>query len=151
VSGKKHYQVKQALIAVAQGGPFGKGIGKGTQKYLYLPMAENDFIFAIIAEELGLTGVVLIILGYIFIISRGIRVASRHFEGNFYYSLLAAGITFMIFFPSAIHIGVNLGLIPPTGQILPLISLGGSSLLVTLFGIGTLEYISEKVEEYERI
>jgi cell division protein FtsW len=151
VSGEKHYQVKQALIAVAQGGIAGKGIGKGTQKYLYLPMAENDFIFAVIVEELGLFGAALIILCYIVIIFRGIQVSTRHFNANYYYAVLGAGITFMIFFTSAIHIGVNLGLLPPTGQTLPLISLGGSSLIVNLFALGTLEFLSEKVEEYERI
>jgi cell division protein FtsW len=112
---------------------------------------KNISIFAVIVEELGLFGATLIILCYIIIIFRGIQVSTRHFNANYYYAVLGAGITFMIFFTSAIHIGVNLGLLPPTGQTLPLISLGGSSLIVNLFALGTLEFLSEKVEEYERI
>jgi len=151
VSGEKHYQVKQSLIAISEGRVVGKGIGKSTEKYLYLPMAENDFIFAIICEELGFLGAFIIIMGYIIIILRGFNAASRHFRANYYYSLVAIGITLMIFVVSAVHIGVNLGLFPPTGQALPLISMGGSSLLVNLFGLGILSHISEKVEDYESI
>lgn len=150
-SGEKHYQVKQALIAIAEGRIAGKGIGKSTQKYLYLPMAENDFIFAIISEELGFLGALIIILGYTIILLRGFSVSLRHYDANYFYSLTGSGITLMIFVVSVVHIGVNLGLFPPTGQALPLISMGGSSLMINLFALGILEHISEKVEDYESI
>lgn len=149
VKGKEPYQVKQARIAIAQGGLFGKGIGKGTQKYLYLPYAENDFMFALIAEELGVVSVIFLILCYAFLTIKGLLVSQRHIQAKFYYSLISAGISLMIFTSSAIHIAVNLGLIPPTGQTLPLLSVGGSSLTINLFALGVLEYLSKDAMKYE--
>jgi cell division protein FtsW len=151
VQGDEHYQVKQARIAISQGGLFGKGIGKGTQKYLFLPYAENDFMFALVAEELGLFWVTILILAYALITIKGLFIAERHIKAKYYYSLLSAGVSLMIFTSSAVHIAVNLGLIPPTGQTLPLLSVGGSSLMVNLFALGMLEYLSEDAERYEVI
>ncbi|MGB9823559.1 MAG: FtsW/RodA/SpoVE family cell cycle protein [Candidatus Hydrothermia bacterium] len=151
VQGNEHYQVKQARIAISQGGLFGKGIGKGTQKYLFLPYAENDFMFALVAEELGLFWATILILAYALITIKGLFIAERHIKAKYYYSLLSAGVSLMIFTSSAVHIAVNLGLIPPTGQTLPLLSVGGSSLMVNLFALGMLEYLSEDAERYEVI
>ncbi len=151
VQGDEHYQVKQARIAISQGGLFGKGIGKGTQKYLFLPYAENDFMFALVAEELGLFWATILILAYALITIKGLFIAERHIKAKYYYSLLSAGVSLMIFTSSAVHIAVNLGLIPPTGQTLPLLSVGGSSLMVNLFALGMLEYLSEDAERYEVI
>ncbi|MEO0265246.1 MAG: FtsW/RodA/SpoVE family cell cycle protein [candidate division WOR-3 bacterium] len=149
LKGNETYQVKQARIAISQGGLFGKGIGKGTQKYLYLPYAENDFMFALIAEELGVVSVIFIILCYAFLTIKGFLVSRRHIQAKFYYALIASGISLIIFTSSAIHIAVNLGLIPPTGQTLPLLSVGGSSLTLNLFALGMLEYLSEDAMKYE--
>jgi len=143
------YQTYQARIAIASGGLFGKGIGRGVQKYFYLPFVESDFIFALIGEELGFFWATLIILLYAIIVLRGITVAIKHLNFNLYYSLLAGGISLMIFLSTFIHIGVNLGLLPPTGQTLPLVSLGGTSLVVNMFAVGVLEFLSEEAQRYE--
>lgn len=151
LKGEKPYQVEHALVAIAQGGPVGKGLGRSTQKYYYLPMAENDFIFALIGEEGGFVMVFLIIAAYAVIVGIGLHTASKHLEANFYYSLIAFGIVSMIFLTSAIHIGVNLGILPATGQTLPFISHGGTSLAVNLFSTGIIVQLIDRASEYESI
>ncbi len=151
LKGEKPYQVEHALVAIAQGGPVGKGLGRSTQKYYYLPMAENDFIFALIGEEGGFVMVFLIIAAYAVIVGIGLHTASKHLEANFYYSLVAFGIVCMIFLTSAIHIGVNLGILPATGQTLPFISHGGTSLAVNLFSTGIIVQLIERASEYESL
>lgn len=141
---KEAYQSIQATMAVGSGKIFGKGIGKSTQKLFYLPQPHTDFAFAIVGEELGFlgsAGMVLLYLGFLF---RGTRTALIHprNEGR----ILAFGITFLIALQAFIHISVNLSLLPTKGVALPLVSYGGSSLLVTCLLTGILLNISEERE-----
>ena len=108
------YQLRQALIALGAGGVFGQGLNFSRQKLLFLPYGESDFIFAIIGEELGFIGCTLLILAYLFIIYRGIRIAMRCKDR--FGSLMAAGITAVIGMQAAINIAVATSSIPPTGQ-----------------------------------
>lgn len=137
----KSYQVMQSLIAVGSGGVRGMGLGQGRQKLLYLPEAPSDFIFAVIAEELGLIGTVTVLTVFGFVLWRGLRVCHRA-PDHFGY-LLALGLTTMIIAQSFFNISVVLSLAPTKGIPLPLISAGGSSLVVTLAAIGILLNISE--------
>lgn len=137
------FQVRQSLIAVGNGGAFGKSIGGGIQKRLFLPLPHTDFIFANIAEEVGFVGSIFLILLYIYLAFKGYKVSLK--VDDPYYSLIAIGITSWIIFQALIHIGVNLYLLPPKGVPLPLISYGGSSLLSTFCGIGLLLNISREI------
>lgn len=134
------WQLIQSYYAIGSGGLFGKGLGMSQQKLLFLPMEESDFIFSIIAEELGLVGVLFVIAAYVFLIWRGMRVALTC--PNTFGSNLAMGITTMIAVQVAINIGVVTGSIPPTGQTLPFISAGTSSLMLFMGSIGILLNIS---------
>lgn len=134
------WQLIQSFYAIGSGGLFGKGLGMSQQKLLFLPMEESDFIFSIIAEELGLVGVFCVIAAYLFLIWRGMRVALTC--PNAFGSNLAMGITTMIAVQVAINIGVVTGSIPPTGQTLPFISAGTSSLMLFMGSIGILLNIS---------
>lgn len=138
------YQLNQSLISVATGGIFGVGLGKGPQKYFFLSEGYTDFIFAGICEELGLVGALFLIGLYVFFIIQGIRVASR--VPDMYGSLLATGITAMIGFQAFINMAVCIGLLPTKGLTLPLISYGGSSLLVNMVAIGILMSVSRYTE-----
>lgn len=139
-----YQHLRQSLISVGSGGMFGLGLGKGLQKYLYLPEAHSDFIFAIICEELGFIGACGIILLYGVLIWQGIRVALK--TPDFFGSLVATGIIAMIAIESMINMGVVLGCLPPKGLALPLLSYGGSSMLVTMSAIGILLNISKNKE-----
>lgn len=143
IQGKGWHQW-QSLITVGTGGIWGKGLGCGPQKYLFLAEAHTDFIFAIICEEFGLVGAGAIIALYTFFVVQGIRVASR--APDMYASLLAAGITAMIGVQAFINMAVVTGLVPAKGLPLPLISYGGSSLLINMVGIGILMNISRYTE-----
>ena len=134
------YQLIQSFYAFGSGGLFGKGLGRSQQKLLYLPYSESDFIFAIIAEELGFVGVVALLLVYGALIWRGVRVALTC--PNRFGSLLATGITAMIAIQVLINLAVVTGSIPPTGQTLPFISAGTSSLLIFMSAMGVLLNIS---------
>ena len=134
------WQLIQSFYAIGSGGLFGKGLGMSQQKLLFLPMEESDFIFSIIAEELGLVGVFCVIAGYLFLIWRGMRVALTC--PNAFGSNLAMGITTMIAVQVVINIGVVTGSIPPTGQTLPFISAGTSSLMLFMGSIGILLNVS---------
>lgn len=134
------YQLIQSLIAIGNGGMFGNGFGNSIQKYMYLPEAHTDFIFAITAEELGLLGIGFILLCYVILILRGIRSAIRCPDP--FGTLLGIGITAMIGIQSLINIAVASGRLPVTGISLPFLSYGGSSLLLTLFSVGILLNIS---------
>jgi cell division protein FtsW len=134
------YQLTQSLIAIGNGGIWGNGIGNSIQKYLYLPEAHTDFIFAIIAEEVGLIGVVLILSCYVVLILRGIRASVRCPDS--FGTLLGLGIVAMIGIQSLINIAVVVGSLPVTGIALPFLSYGGSSLLLTLISMGILLNIS---------
>ena len=134
------YQLIQSFYALGSGGFFGVGIGASRQKYLYMPFAESDFIFSIIAEEIGLIGCIIFFLAYVVLIWRGIRVAV-HAPDSFS-CLLATGIVSMIAIQVIINIAVVTGAIPPTGLPLPFISYGGTSLIVFMGSAGMLLNIS---------
>lgn len=133
------FQLTQALIAVGRGEIFGVGLGASIQKLYYLPHANNDFILAVIGEELGLVGIVLVIVLYALLLHRAL-VISRAAElvGRIYAARLAQGIGFLLVFQAVINIGVNLGVLPTKGLTLPFISYGGSSMLVCCIAIGLL-------------
>lgn len=131
------YQLVQSLIAIGRGGLFGEGLGEGVQKLQYLPEAHTDFLFAVLAEELGLIGVAVLILLYLALLHRlfAIGVSALRLDRRFG-AYLVFGIALIIGFQAWINIGVNLGLLPTKGLTLPLMSYGGSSLAVMLLGIG---------------
>jgi cell division protein FtsW len=143
------FQLIQSLIAVGSGGwNWGKGLGNGTQKLFYLPAPHTDFIFAVIAEELGLLGATAVVFLFTLFILRGIKVASMasQGEGGFFLGLLAAGITGLIGFQALVNLGVVTGLLPTKGIPLPLVSYGGSSMVFTLGSIGMLFNISRGIK-----
>jgi rod shape determining protein RodA len=134
------YNVDQAQIAIGSGGLFGKGYGHGSQVQLrYLKVRHTDFIFAAMAEEFGFVGTVLVVSLLVFVIIRCFRVAAK--ASDMYGALIAFGFGFLIFFQTAVNIGVNLRVIPVTGLTLPFISYGGSSLLSLAIGIGLVESV----------
>lgn len=133
------YQAQQANIAIATGGVMGKGPGNSVQRN-FLPEAYADFVFAIIIEEYGIFGGVVVLLLYLILLYRGMRVVAnsdRAFGG-----LLSAGLTFLIVIQALVNIGVVVGLGPVTGQTLPLISMGGTSLLFTGLSLGIILSVS---------
>ncbi len=139
------YQLVQSFYALGSGGIFGQGLNNSRQKLLYMTYGESDFIFSIIGEELGLIGCVIVLLAYGFIIYRGIRIAMRCKER--FGSLLAAGITIVLALQVIVNIGVVTGILPTTGQALPFVSAGGSSLLIFLASMGVLLNISRNTNE----
>lgn len=138
------FQIIQGLYAVASGGLFGVGLGQSRQK-TFIPEAHNDIIFAIICEELGLIGAGLVIILFAVLVWRGIRIALNAKDN--YAMLVAAGITATIAFQSLINIGVVTNTIPNTGQPLPFISYGGTSLVFTMGMMGMLLNISRYPKE----
>jgi cell division protein FtsW len=134
------YQAIQSLYAIGPGGLLGLGFGQSRQKFSYLPEPQTDFIFSIVAEELGFIGGSFILLLFLLLFWRGIRVAIM--APDAFGSLLAAGIIGIIGVQVFINIGVVIGLMPVTGITLPLISAGGSSLTLLLTAIGVLLNIS---------
>ncbi|AGY92488.1 hypothetical protein SPICUR_07640 [Spiribacter curvatus] len=133
------FQLTQSLIAVGRGEWFGVGLGNSVQKLFYLPEAHTDFLFAVLAEELGVVGMAVTIGLYAFIVWRACRIgavslrAGRHFGG-----LLAYGVGIAFGLQAFVNMGVNLGLLPTKGLTLPLMSYGGSSLLATALALGLL-------------
>lgn len=134
------YHINQALVAVGSGGFWGRGFGLSRQKHLYLPEVIGDSIFAIIAEEMGFVFCVALILLFLFLVYRGLRIA-RNAPDDFA-RLLAVGISAWIGFQVIINIGAMTGLLPLTGLPLPFISYGSSSLIALLFASGILANIS---------
>ena len=130
------YQVQQSLIAIGSGGVFGKGPGAGLQKFLFLPRIHNDFIFAHIAEEFGFVGSIVVFLFYWQIYLRGIVIAGS--VDDEFTKLLVLGLNASIFVIFLVHVGVSIGLLPPTGIPLPFISFGGWSLSANLFAMGVI-------------
>ncbi|WP_277677817.1 stage V sporulation protein E [Gracilibacillus dipsosauri] len=135
------FQIIQSLYAIGPGGLFGVGFGNSLQKYFYLPEPHNDFIFAIVAEELGFIGGMFVISLFFLFIWRGILVAIH--APDLFARLLAIGIVGMIAIQVMINISVVIGLIPVTGITLPFLSYGGSSLTLTLCSVGILINISK--------
>lgn len=136
------WNVIQSLLAIGSGGLFGLGLGKSRQKFSYLPAHHTDFIFAILCEELGFLGGFIVLALFAVLAWRGLRIAMR--APDLYGTLLAIGITSMIAFQAMLNIGVVTGCLPVTGIPLPFISHGGSSLLISLAGVGILLNISKQ-------
>jgi len=138
------WQAVQSLYALGSGGLFGLGLGKSRQKFFYIPEPYNDFIFSIIGEELGFLGSVTVILLFILVIWRGIRIAIS--VKDLFGCLLASGIVSLITVQTMIHIAVVTSSIPPTGIPLPFISYGGTSLMLYMASVGILLNISRHTE-----
>lgn len=136
------YHVRQSLIAIGQGGWFGLGLGQSTQKHYYLPEPYNDSIFSIVGEEAGFAGTALLIIAFAVLIIRGWRIAMNAQDRFSYY--LAAGVTASLACSFMINVGVNLALLPATGQPLPFVSYGGSSLVMSLAAVGVLLNIAKQ-------
>ena len=136
------YHMYQALLGIGSGGVFGLGIGQSRQKYAFLPEATTDSIFAIIAEEVGFIGASIMVLLFLLLVWRGFRIAFRAKDA--FSRFLAAGITCMIGVQAFMNIGSMVAIIPLTGVVLPLVSYGGSSMIVTLAGIGILLRIAKE-------
>lgn len=136
------WQVIQSLYAIGSGGLFGVGLGDSKQKYLYIPEPHNDFIFAVLAEELGFFGCVIVILLFAIFIWRGILIAMK--APDMFGSLLAIGITTLIGIQAIINIAVVTSSIPNTGMPLPFFSYGGTSLVILLCSVGILLNISRQ-------
>jgi len=141
------FQLTQALIAVGRGELFGVGIGASIQKLFYLPEAHTDFIFAVLAEELGLAGVIAVLLLFLLLVTRIMVIgmmahrAERPFAG-----FVAYGIGLWIGLQAVVSVGVNLGVLPTKGLTLPLISSGGSSMLMILFALGVVLRIKYELD-----
>ena len=135
------FQIIQSLVAVGTGGVFGRGLMGGVQKLFYLPEPHTDFIYAVIGEELGLIGATAILLCFCVIAWRGLRISAR--AEDTFGAFVALGLTTMIVAQALVNISVVLGLIPTKGIPLPLVSFGGSSLLINLLGTGVLLNISQ--------
>jgi cell division protein FtsW len=136
-----NYQAEQAKIAVGSGGPAGVGLMQGRQKLFYLPEAHTDTIYAVVGEEFGLIGAGGLLVGFVVILWRGIRATVLIPDEFGRY--LALGITTMLVIQAFFNMTVVLGMMPTKGIPLPMISFGGSSLLVTLASLGILLNVSE--------
>ena len=141
------YQLIQSLYSLGSGGLFGVGLFNSRQKYLFLPFAESDFIFAIIGEELGFVGATLIVLVYVVIIALGIKISLNAKDRLGAY--LSSGIIFVIAIQLLINIAVVTGSIPPTGIPMPFVSAGGTSLSVFMGAIGILCNVGKSKESSE--
>jgi cell division protein FtsW len=133
------FQLTQSLIAIGTGGWFGTGLGGSVQKLFYLPESHTDFLFAVLSEELGFVGVFLVILLYSILFFRALKIAAQAEDaGNYFASYMAYGIGIWLSMQAVINMGVNIGLLPTKGLTLPLMSYGGSSLIVCCMAVGLL-------------
>ena len=139
------YQLYESLISVGSGGLWGQGLGQGHQKLFFLPEAHTDFILAIIGEELGLVGVLSVLLAFTVLVWRGLRAASRARDAFGCY--LAFGMTLLFGLQALVNMGVVLGLLPTKGLPLPFVSYGGTALVMSLFMAGVLANISARNPE----
>jgi cell division protein FtsW len=135
------FQMIQSMIAVGTGGIFGRGLMGGVQKLFYLPEPHNDFIYAVISEELGFIGATVVLACFCVITWRGLRTALR--APDRFGAFLALGLTTMVAFQAFFNVSVVLGLLPTKGIPLPFVSYGGSSLLINLLGMGILLNVSQ--------
>jgi cell division protein FtsW len=142
------YQISQSLIAIGSGGLTGVGLGAGRAKWNFLPNAHTDFIFAIIGEELGLVGCVLVLALFGAFAVLGIRVALR--APDRFGALLAAGITIGVVGQAIVNIGAVVGLLPITGIPLPFVSFGGTALVTTMFAAGILGNVARQIRPAPR-
>ena len=134
------FQITQSFLAFGSGGPFGVGLGEGKQKLYFLPEAHTDFVLALIGEELGLIGTATVVLLFASFVWRGVRIAARAREPFGRY--LGMGITLLVGVQALVNAAVVTGLLPTKGLTLPFVSYGGSSLVVSLIGVGILLSIS---------
>lgn len=141
------YQLAQSLIAFGSGGLFGMGLGKGRQKYAYLPYPESDFIFAIVGEDFGLCGCLAVMALFVCFMLSGMRIAMRCRDK--FGALLAAGITCSISVQAFLNMGVVIGILPTTGLPLPFFSAGGTSISITMAAVGILLNISRTAGRME--
>ena len=133
------FQLTQSLIAIGTGGWFGTGLGGSVQKLFYLPESHTDFLFAVLSEELGFIGVTIVILLYSALFFRSLKIAAQaEATGNYFAAYMAYGIGIWLSMQAVINMGVNVGLLPTKGLTLPLMSYGGSSLIVCCMAIGLL-------------
>lgn len=137
----KGYQSVQALYAFGSGGLDGVGLGLSRQKFFYLPEAHTDFILAIVGEETGLIGTLLVVLGFIVLIWAGFKIATGAKDG--YGRLVAGGLTGMLAFQAFLNMAAVTGIMPVTGKPLPFMSYGGSSIIVTMICLGLILSVSE--------
>ena len=145
------YNIIRSYYAIAEGGIFGVGLGNGHEKFDYLFASESDFIFAVIAEELGMIGALLVIGLFVVVLVMGLRIASS--AADEYGAMLAGGFTIMLVFQAFLNIGCTIGVFPTTGKPLPFISAGGTSLVVSLAIVGFILAVSEEADDasvYER-
>jgi len=142
-----NYQVEQSKIAIATGGILGKQPGNSTQRN-FLPQPFSDFIYAIIIEEYGLAGGAIVVLLYLILLFRGVRIATK--TESVFGMLLVFGLSFSLVFQAIINMAVTVGLLPVTGQPLPMISMGGTSLLFTSIAIGIILSVSRSIEKPEQ-
>jgi cell division protein FtsW len=140
---ESNFQAEQAKIAIASGSVFGKGPGNSMQRN-FLPQASSDFIFAILIEEWGLVTAIIIIFLYVVLLFRGVRIANK--SERAFGSLLAIGLTFSLVFQAMINMAVAVNLFPVTGQPLPLVSMGGTSIWFTSIAIGIILSVSRETE-----
>lgn len=133
------YQLTQSLIAFGRGGWSGVGLGDGVQKLFYLPEAHTDFLFAVLAEELGLLGILLVLALYSILVFRGLLIGfNANLQDRLFAAYTAYGITFWLGLQASINMGVNAGLLPTKGLTLPLLSYGGASMVVNCVVIALL-------------
>jgi cell division protein FtsW len=145
------FQLTQALIAFGRGELFGVGLGGSVQKLFYLPEAHTDFLLAVLAEELGLAGTVIVIVLYSFIVWRAVVIAGiAEQSGKMFSAYLAYGIGLLIGLQSFINIGVNMGLLPTKGLTLPLMSYGSNSMVVSCVLIALLVRVELENHEVRR-
>ena len=140
----KTFQADQAKIAIATGGVIGKGAGNSTQRN-FLPHPYSDFIYAMVIEEYGLIGGVIIVMLYLILLFRGVRVSTK--SGKTFGQLLAFGLAFQLIFQGLINMAVAVNLFPVTGQPLPFLSMGGTSLLFSSIAVGIILSVSRETEE----
>jgi len=141
------FQLTQALIAVGRGEIFGVGLGASIQKLFYLPEAHTDFIFAVLAEEFGLVGVVFVLALFVLLITRIMIIGvMAHRAGKAFAGFLAYGVGLWLGLQAVVSIGVNLGVLPTKGLTLPLISSGGSSILMTMLALGIVLRIKYELD-----
>ena len=132
----KVHQTEQALIGIARGDWFGTGIGAGIQKYSLLPERHTDMIFAVIGEELGILGMMFVLLSFLFILLKGFKIAKVALQkGRYYSSYVVFGICTWFAMQITVNIGMNLGLLPPKGFTLPLLSYGGTSMIFAIISL----------------
>ena len=136
------FQLCQSFMALGSGGIFGVGLGESKQKLFFLPEAHTDFVLAVIGEELGLLGTTIMMGLFALFVLRGFHVAGR--APDVFGRYLACGVTLLIGFQALINAGVVAGLLPTKGLTLPLVSYGGSALVMTLLAIGMLLNISRQ-------